>query len=110
MRRSWTIDAATKELAGLRPIIALLRDLQQRHHLSCLFISHDLRVVRALADTVLVMQNGRAVEYGPTSSVLKNPRHPYTQTLLAAAFQDQMPAPGKNHVRFPEPDNIIGES
>lgn len=91
-------------------IIALLRDLQKRHHLSCLFISHDLRVVRALADTVLVMQNGRAVEYGPTSSVLKNPRHPYTQTLLTAAFQDQTSAPGKNHVCFPEAGNIIGES
>ncbi|NKD86181.1 ABC transporter ATP-binding protein [Haematospirillum jordaniae] len=91
-------------------IIALLRNLQQRHHLSFLFISHDLRVVRALADTILVMKNGQAVEYGPTSTVLKDPQHPYTQTLLAAAFLDQLPTYGKNHTRFPEPDNIIGES
>ncbi|NKD55093.1 MULTISPECIES: ABC transporter ATP-binding protein [unclassified Haematospirillum] len=91
-------------------IIALLRNLQQRHHLSCLFISHDLRAVRALADTILVMKNGQAVEYGPTSTVLKDPQHPYTQTLLAAAFLDQTPGYGKNNIRFPEPDNIIGES
>ncbi|NKD87620.1 ABC transporter ATP-binding protein [Haematospirillum sp. 15-248] len=91
-------------------IIALLRNLQQRHHLSCLFISHDLRAVRALADTILVMKNGQAVEYGPTNTVLKDPQHPYTQTLLAAAFLDQTPEYGKNDIRFPEPDNIIGES
>ncbi len=67
-------------------IIGLLADLQQRYQMSYLFISHDLRVVQALADEVAVMLRGRIVEHGPAAEVFVRPRHPYTQTLFAAAF------------------------
>ncbi len=62
-----------------RDIVALLRDLQGAHGLAYLFISHDLAVVRALADTVLVLRAGREVERGPTDSVLARPREAYTR-------------------------------
>ena len=67
-------------------IVDLLRDLQRRHRLAYIFISHDLRVVRALANHLLVMKNGRVVEAGPARRVFDNPEHPYTQALLAAAL------------------------
>ena len=67
-------------------IVELLRRLQQAHGIAYLFISHDLRVVRALAHEVLVMQAGRVVEQGAADSVFAAPKHPYTQALLAAAF------------------------
>jgi microcin C transport system ATP-binding protein len=67
-------------------IVDLLRELQDRHRLAYLFISHDLRVVRALADDVLVLKDGRAVEHGPASEVFERPREPYTKALMAAAF------------------------
>jgi oligopeptide transport system ATP-binding protein len=69
-------------------IVALLRDLQARHGLAYLFISHDLAVVRALADEILVMQAGRVVERGPADAVLSAPREAYTRELMAAAFLD----------------------
>ena len=68
-------------------IIDLLRDLQTKHNITYLFISHDLRVVRALADDIAVMQNGRVVESGPASVVFSKPSHPYTQKLFAAAIE-----------------------
>ncbi|MGX7707070.1 ABC transporter ATP-binding protein [Methylobacterium sp. Gmos1] len=68
-----------------RDIVALLRDLQAAHRLAYLFISHDLAVVRALADTVLVLRHGREVERGPTPAVLERPREAYTRDLVAAA-------------------------
>jgi microcin C transport system ATP-binding protein len=68
-------------------IVELLRELQARHRLAYLFISHDLRVVRALADEVVVMRAGRVVEQGATSAVLDSPREPYTRALMAAAFE-----------------------
>ncbi|MFE1601935.1 ABC transporter ATP-binding protein [Methylobacterium sp. ID0610] len=68
-----------------RDIIALLRDLQAAHGLAYLFISHDLAVVRALADTVLVLRDGAEVERGETASVLAHPRAAYTRALVAAA-------------------------
>ncbi|MFH6786216.1 MULTISPECIES: ABC transporter ATP-binding protein [Methylobacterium] len=71
-----------------RDIVALLRDLQAAHGLAYLFISHDLAVVRALADTVLVLRNGREVERGPTDRVLERPREAYTRALVAAAGLD----------------------
>ena len=67
-------------------IVDLLRELQRRHRLAYIFISHDLRVVRALANHLLVMKNGRVVEAGPARRVFDNPEHPYTQALLAAAL------------------------
>jgi microcin C transport system ATP-binding protein len=63
-----------------------LRDLQQRHHLAYLFISHDLRVIRALASEVLVMKDGKVVESGPAEHIFAAPQHPYTVALMAAAF------------------------
>ena len=67
-------------------IVDLLRELQTRRGLAYLFISHDLRVVRALAHEILVMKDGRIVEAGPTERVMTAPEHPYTSTLMAAAF------------------------
>ena len=67
-------------------IVDLLRDLQARHNLAYLFISHDLRVVRALSDEVVVMRAGRVVEQGPTAEIFEHPTHPYTRALMAAAF------------------------
>ena len=67
-------------------IIELLRRLQAERDLTYLFISHDLKVVRALAHRVLVMQNGVAVELGPTQQIFETPASPYTKTLIEAAF------------------------
>ena len=67
-------------------IVDLLRDLQVRHGLAYLFISHDLKVVRALADELIVMREGRVVEQGPARTVFETPRDEYTKALLAAAF------------------------
>jgi microcin C transport system ATP-binding protein len=74
-------------------IVELLRELQARHGLAYLFISHDLRVVRALAHEILVMKDGKIVESGATERVMTRPEHPYTRTLMAAAF-DLAAAPG----------------
>ena len=65
-------------------IINLLNDLQQKHHLTYLFISHDLSVVEHISDTVGVMYLGTLVEYGPTDKIFNNPLHPYTKALLSA--------------------------
>ena len=67
-------------------IVELLRRLQRAHGLAYLFISHDLRVIRALAHDVLVMRGGRVVEQGPADAVFARPRDPYTRALMAAAF------------------------
>jgi microcin C transport system ATP-binding protein len=70
-------------------IVDLLRELQQRHGLTYLFISHDLRVVRALAHEILVMKDGDIVESGSAEAILTAPQHPYTQALMTAAFDLQ---------------------
>ena len=67
-------------------IVELLRELQARYGLAYLFISHDLRVVRALAHEILVMKDGKIVESGSTERVMTAPEHPYTRALMAAAF------------------------
>jgi dipeptide transport system ATP-binding protein len=65
-------------------VLNLLADLQEKHNLAYLFISHDLSVVKHIADKVMVMYLGRAVEQGTRKSVFDNPQHPYTQALLSA--------------------------
>jgi len=67
-------------------VVDLLRDLQKRHDLAYLFISHDLKVVKALANDIIVMRAGRVVEQGPSSEIFAAPKEPYTKALLAAAF------------------------
>ena len=67
-------------------IVDLLRDLQQKYKLAYLFISHDLKVVRALADEVVVLRHGKVVERGPAKQIFEAPQTPYTQALIAAAF------------------------
>ncbi|YBV95768.1 ABC transporter ATP-binding protein [Phyllobacteriaceae bacterium JZ32] len=68
-------------------VVDLLRALQKKHDLAYLFISHDLKVVRALANDVLVMRNGKAVEYGPAVEIFARPKEEYTKALMAAAFR-----------------------
>ena len=67
-------------------IVDLLRDLQRRHKLAYMFISHDLRVVRSLSDYVIVMRDGVVVEQGPTDQIFQAPQEIYTKALMAAAF------------------------
>ena len=67
-------------------IVGLLRDLQQNHGLAYLFISHDLKVVRALAHRIVVLRNGRVVEEGDAEHLITHPTDPYTRTLMMAAF------------------------
>ncbi len=68
-------------------IVELLRKLQRERGLAYLFISHDLKVLRALANELVVMKSGRVVEQGPAADIFANPQTPYTQALLAAAFR-----------------------
>ncbi|WP_421693443.1 peptide ABC transporter ATP-binding protein [Aestuariivirga sp.] len=68
-------------------VLNLLAELQERHNLAYLFISHDLSVVRHIADDVMVMYLGRAVEQGPRDMIFGNPQHPYTKALLSATPQ-----------------------
>jgi len=75
-------------------IVDLLRDLQRRHGLAYVFISHDLRVVRAMSHEVVVLKDGRVVEQGPAARVFERPETDYTRALMAAAFALETAAPG----------------
>jgi len=68
-------------------VLNLLAEMQERHNLAYLFISHDLSVVRHIANDVMVMYLGRAVEQGPRDNIFGNPQHPYTRALLSATPQ-----------------------
>jgi microcin C transport system ATP-binding protein len=73
-------------------IVDLLRELQARHRLAYLFISHDLKVVRAVSDEIVVLRAGRVVERGPTEQLFAAPADPYTRALMAAALELEAPA------------------
>jgi microcin C transport system ATP-binding protein len=79
-------------------IVDLLRDLQQRKNLTYLFISHDLKVVAALASKLIVMRNGKVVEEGPSAEIFARPRSPYTKALFSAAFNLEA-----------APNNVVGQ-
>ena len=97
-------------------IVNLLRALQARHRLAYLFISHDLRVVRAMSHEVLVMRDGSVVEYGPADRIFEQPREPYTRALVAAAIDleaagaevDAHPSPPLRHSREALPRRQAG--
>ena len=76
-------------------IVDLLRELQRRHQLAYLFISHDLRVVRAMSHHVVVMRGGHVVEQGPSAELFAAPRDPYTHALFAAAFELEVAPSGR---------------
>ncbi|MBU0584589.1 MAG: ABC transporter ATP-binding protein [Alphaproteobacteria bacterium] len=75
-------------------VVDLLRSLQARHELAYLFISHDLKVVRALANDVIVMRNGKIVEAGPAEQIFERPQSDYTRALISAAFRIETAATG----------------
>jgi microcin C transport system ATP-binding protein len=68
-------------------VLELLKSLQEKYGLAYIFISHDLRVLKALCHDLAIMQEGKIVEAGPAREIFANPRHPYTKELLATAFQ-----------------------
>jgi dipeptide transport system ATP-binding protein len=78
-------------------VLNLLADLQERLHLAYLFISHDLSVVKHIADSVMIMYLGRVVEQGPRDAVFSDPKHPYTKALLSAT---PTPDPTKKRQRI----------
>ena len=78
-------------------VLNLLADLQEKHNLAYLFISHDLSVVKHIADNVMVMYLGRVVEQGPRDIIFANPQHPYTKALLSAT---PTPDPMQKRVRM----------
>ena len=75
-------------------VVDLLRSLQAKHDLAYLFISHDLKVVRALANDVIVMRNGKVVEHGPSEQIFERPQTEYTRALISAAFRMETAAEG----------------
>src|SRR5438094_9416923 len=67
-------------------VVDLLRELQARHRLAYLFISHDLKVIRAASDEILVMRDGRLAEQGPTVQIFEQPQQAYTRALMPGAL------------------------
>ena len=84
-------------------MVDLLRELQRKHDLTYMFISHDLRVVASLASHLIVMRHGKVVEEGPAAELFKNPQTDYTRALFAAAFRTRRPngAVARNASRYP---------
>ena len=76
-------------------VLNLFIELRNELNLTYLFISHDLKVVRALANTLIVLRNGKVVEQGPAAEIFAAPQSPYTQALLAAAFDSAVPQPAE---------------
>ena len=74
------------DLSVQAQLVALMQSLQQKHQLTYIFISHDIKVIRAMAHDILVMKNGIAVEYGSAQNIIENAAQPYTQKLIAAAL------------------------
>jgi ABC-type microcin C transport system duplicated ATPase subunit YejF len=70
-------------------ILALLEKLQEAHGLTYVFISHDLAVIRAMADEIAVMKDGRIIEHGAANEIVERPREAYTRALVAAASQPE---------------------
>jgi microcin C transport system ATP-binding protein len=87
-------------------ILDLLRDLQARHGMAILFITHDLGLVKAMADDVAVMQRGRVVESGPTAQIFSAPRHEYTKMLLAAEPKGAPPPANQAAPEILSADNL----
>ena len=88
-------------------ILNLIRDLGQEYHMSCLYISHDLGVIRAISNRVAVMLEGRIVEIGQTADVLDRPSHPYTRRLVAVPVRET-PEPLESTV-FPAAPAMVEE-
>ncbi|MBZ2187990.1 ABC transporter ATP-binding protein [Alcanivorax sp. JB21] len=78
-------------------VLELLRDLQARHGLSYVFISHDLKLVRAISHQMVVMRAGKALEQGPTEQIFRDPAHDYTRQLIDAAFATDIRAISANN-------------
>ncbi len=76
-------------------VLELLKTLQRRHGLSYLFISHDLKVVRAISHRLLVMRHGQVVEHGDTERVFREPQQAYTRRLIDAAYNRTVNAGGE---------------
>jgi len=87
-------------------ILTLLKSLQKQHDMAMLFITHDLGIVRRLADDVAVMQKGRIVEAGPVEQIFSAPQHPYTQMLLAAEPKGEPPVRNETALEVLHADNI----
>jgi microcin C transport system ATP-binding protein len=87
-------------------ILKLLKDLQEKIGMAMLFITHDLNVVRRIADDVIVMQHGKIVEAGPMADVFADPQHPYTQALLAAEPKGEAPPADASALIVASADNL----
>jgi ABC-type microcin C transport system duplicated ATPase subunit YejF len=92
--RFMVLDEPTSALdrSVQKDLVKLLRQIQEAHGLTYLFISHDLAVVRAVADTVMVMRHSSLIEAGPTEEIFARPREAYTRALLAAALEHKVVA------------------
>ncbi|NDW46564.1 ABC transporter ATP-binding protein [Ruegeria sp. PrR005] len=95
-------------------ILKLIKEMQERRGTGVLFITHDFGVVAEIADRIVVMQNGRVVEYGDRDDVLRRPKEPYTQMLMASVPSmtppDRMPRTGKNAIEVSNLNKIYGRT